>query len=120
MPMAAAGAQSLIHGGPGVQGGMGGMGGGSSAGNHMLSGNGQGGVLDPQVSTQVALFRQPNAVHLRALPLLPACNPCHYVCRRLTCPAHAALPPPCSSLRACPTACHMAMAACTAFSAPVA
>lgn len=50
MPMAAAGAQSLIHGGPGVQGGMGGVGSaGSAGGNHMLSGNGQGGVLDHQV-----------------------------------------------------------------------
>lgn len=48
MPMSAAGAQSLIHGG---QGGMGGVGGGSAGGNPMLGGNGQGGVLpvDPQV-----------------------------------------------------------------------
>ncbi|PRW50946.1 oligouridylate-binding 1-like [Chlorella sorokiniana] len=51
MPMAAAGAQSLIHGGPGVQGGMGGVGGGGSAGgNPMLSGSGQGGVLDHQLA----------------------------------------------------------------------
>ncbi len=64
MPMAAAGAQSLIHGGPGVQGGMGGMGGGSSAGNHMLSGNGQGGVLDPQVC----------AAHCCVAPLVSHCG----------------------------------------------
>lgn len=57
MPMAAAGAQSLLHGGPGVQGGMGGVGGApSAAGNPMLSGNGQGSVL--QVDHQVRLGPQ--------------------------------------------------------------
>ena len=50
MPMAAAGAQSLIHGGPGVQGGVGGVGGApSGGGNPMLTGNGQGSVLEHQV-----------------------------------------------------------------------